>query len=380
VTTALPSFRNALGWSFVLNGGRQAINTVILLVLAALLGPTSFGVVAMASVFVLLIQSVLTNGFVAAIVQRKDLEPEHLDAMFWVSLGLSVAMALPCIALSGVWADLNRTPELQPVLIALSALIPIQGLVTVQEAILRREMRFRPLAMRANVSVVIGGLVGVALAFAGAGTGALVAQQLVQAVVALLLLWAIADWRPKLRFSWPHARPMLGFAGTSSLATAGVVLSNRADALVIGLFFGPTAVGLYRFGARIIDMGVDVLVRSLQAVSLPELSRLQSDQAAFTTRLRQLLQTSSLLCLPAMAVIAAGARPFVEIMGPEWTAATWPMVILCLVGGIRSVVLFSGPMLQALGRPRALVVLVWSGTALSALCFVIAGLLLEDAS
>jgi teichuronic acid exporter len=371
---------NALAWSFVLTGGRQLINTVVLLVLAGLLGPTAFGVIAMASVFILLVQTVLTQGFVAAIIQREDLEEEHLDSMFWVALGLSVAMALPCIALSGVWADINRTPELQPVLIALSALIPIQGLVTVQEAILRREMRFRALAVRTNGSLLVGGAVGIALAFAGAGTAALVAQQLVQAVVALVMLWAIADWRPHLRFSWVHAKPMLGFAGTNSVATVGIVLSNRADALVIGLFFGPAAVGLYRFGSRFVDMGVDVLVRSLQAVSLPELSRLQRDKEAFASRLQQLLQASSLLCVPTMAVIAACAMPFIDLMGSEWSAAATPMVILCLAGAVRSVVLFTGPMLQALGRPRALVVLVWVATVLSLSSFVIAGVLLEDES
>lgn len=375
-----PSFRNALRWSYVMDGSRQGITMVVTLMLAGILGPRAFGTVAMATVYVLFVQMLLQQGMVPALIQRKDLHPQHLDTAFWMVTGSSAVLALLSVALSGPWAALNDLPDLQPVIIALSLLIPLKGLVVVQEARLRRQLRFRPLAIRTTVAVLAGGIVGIAMALRGVGIWALVAQQLTTGLVEVVVLWSLSGWRPSLRFSGRSAKELLSFSTGSSLASLGVFVNNRADAVLIGLFFGPVAVGLYRFASRWVDLLIDVSVRSLQAVSLPALSRHQDQRDRFDDRLLSIFSASALLALPALGVLAASSDALMALVGPEWAAAATPMRILCGVGAVRALILFNGPMLQALGRTRQLAMLSWITGALSALGFVVAGLVLTDSS
>ncbi len=374
------TFGNALKWSYVMDGGRQAITTILAFVLAGVLGPAAFGTVAMATVYILLINLIMQQGMIPAIIQRRNLKPEHLDSAFWMIMMTSVVLAVISFTLSGWWASVNQLPELRAIIVALSLTIPIKGLVLVQEALLRREMNFRPLAIRANTSVVIGGGVGIVLAFQGYGVWSLVAQQLATGVVDLVVLWSISPWRPRVSFSLPCAKELLSFSATSSLASFGLFVNTRSDALLIGLLFGPAAVGLYRFAIRLIDLVIDTAVRSLQAVSLPELSRLQDDRKEFSRRLVEMLRLSSILALPALGILGAASGPLMAMIGPEWTAASAPLKVLCLVGAVRALTFFNGPMLQAIGRPKHLAAMVWGAAVLSTSAFLVAGLLLSNAS
>lgn len=374
------TFRNALGWSYVMNGGQYLITTVITLVLAALLGPTVYGTVAMALVYVLFIEMLLQQGMVPAIVQRPDLRPAHLDTAFWMLIGASVALTGTSILAADWWAAVNRTPELASVIRWLSLLIPLKALILVHDALLRRAMRFRSLAVRSNVAALVSGGVGLVLALTGFGVWALVAQQVSKSVVELIVLWWASDWRPRVRFSPAAARDLLGYTAGASLASIGVFVNNRADALLIGLFLGPTAVGLYRFAARFVDMVIDITVRSLQAVSLPELARLQHDRAQFNDRAISIVRLSAVLALPLLGVLAGASDALIDLVGPEWSAASNPLKLLCVVGAVKVIGLVTGPLLQALGKVQVLALVAWGSAALSAASFTIAGVLLADAS
>ncbi len=146
------SFRSALRWSYVMDGSRQGITMVVTLVLAGILGPADFGTVAMATVYVLFVQMLLQQGTIPALIQRKDLRPEQLDSAFWMVLVTSGVLTVLSVALSGWLASVNRLPDLQAVISILSVLILVKGLIVVQEAWLRRQMNFRPLAIRTTVS------------------------------------------------------------------------------------------------------------------------------------------------------------------------------------------------------------------------------------
>ncbi len=155
---------------------------------------------------------------------------------------------------------------------------------------MRRDLNMRPLAVRTNISVIFGGIVGVVFAFIFRNVWALVAQQLATSACDVLVLWWYSDWRPKFRFAWWAAKDLLSFSIGSSLASLGVFVNGRADVLITGLFFGGVAVGLYRFASRLVDTVVSVTVTSLQGASLPELSRYQDNPARFRERMKSVLR------------------------------------------------------------------------------------------
>ena len=374
------SLSKAVRWSYVMDGGNQAVTAGITLVLARILGPVEFGVMAMAIAYLAFVELLVKQGMGSAIIQRKDLEPRHLHSAFWMIIAAAAAMTAISAFTSDWWAQLNRTPLLQPVILALSPVIVLHAISVVPDAVLRRRMEFRALAIRANVSSAVGGAVGVACAFAGAGVWSLVAQQLSTALLSAVIVSIAAGWLPRPEFSWIAARQLLPFSGSTLLGGLGVFVNNRADALLIGLFFGPTVVGLYRLAVRLTEMIVGLSVRALTSVALPELSRAQDDEPLLARRLVKVTWLAGITGVPALGILLACSAPLLTLLGDEWRLAIAPMRILCVVGIVRVVGAFSGPLLQAVGKPHKLAALSWTAGAMSAAAFVLAAELLKDSA
>jgi hypothetical protein len=172
-------------------------------------------------------------------------------------------------------------------------------------------------------------------------------------------------------------RDLLGFSVGSFLASIAVFIGNRADDILTGLFFGPVAIGLYRFAYRLVDTIVEGLSRSLQSVALPELSRLQDRRAAFADRMVSIVTVSGLLVVPVLAVVAVAGPSLLAVLGDRWTAASKALAVLCAVGSLRALNMLSAPMLQALGRPHLLAVYAWVSAFLSTAAFLATGILLR---
>jgi PST family polysaccharide transporter len=372
------SFFGSLKWAFTMTWADRAFSVAFTLVLAAILGPRDFGIVALALIYIAVVQLFLEGGIQTAVVQREDLESDHLDSAFWVNLGWCVLLAGASFLLAGWWARLNGVPELEDVVRVLSVLLVIYGLTIVQLALFQREMRFRALAIRETTAVLVGGVLGLVLALRGAGVWALVAQQLGFAVTQLVLLWALSTWRPRFRFSRAHAFDLLGFSSGVFLSNLGGFLNRRADALLMGIFFGPTAVGLYRLADRFSDNVLELTMRPVGHVSLPFFSRLQNDRPALRQAVASSIRTTLILTVPAMAVMAACSDFLMALMGPEWEPAADVLKLLALVGIGKAIVFFTGPLLFAVARPHFRAVMLWVLAAISAGTVLLVGWLLTD--
>jgi PST family polysaccharide transporter len=374
------SFRSSLKWAVVMNWGQRGISILFTILLAAILGPSDFGVVAMALVYVMLIEVFLEQGLSTAIIQRKELAPEHLDAAFWLNLAWGVVLAGVGVATAGLWARVTDTPKLEPVIQVLSITLVLMALTIVQQAILQRELEFKKLALRANVAALAGGACGLALALVGAGVWALVAQQLTTQTVSLILLWSISQWVPRLRFSWKHATDLLGFSADVFVANLGGFLSRRADTFLIGIFFSPAVVGIYRLADRFIDVLLELTMRPVAAISLPHFSRQQDDIVELRGTVGRCIRIALYTTVPTLLVVAACSEHVLAVVGTEWVVGATALKLLAVVGIIKGFVFFAGPLLFAVARPRLRAIVLWSLALVSAGMVVAAGVVFEDAS
>lgn len=380
IPAASERFGRAVGWSFVMNGVRLLATLGTTFILAGLLGPRLFGTVSLALIYISLLQLLMQQGLIPAIIQRPGLTRRHLDSAFWMTITASVLLTIVSIVSSGWWANVNDAPDAEQVIWALSTLLIIKGLVVVQEALLRRQMHFRDLAVRTTVASVSGAVVGLTWAIIEPSIWALVAQQVTTELMGCVVLWSVSGWRPRLRF-WPdEARQLVGFAGKASLSSFGVFINNRVDALLVGVFFGPAAVGLYRLAARVVESAIEVTVQPIQHVSLPEFSRHQGDPDRQRSRFITLVATSTAIGAPVMATVFASADSLMATVGDEWKAAAPALQLLCVVGLVRAMTMLNGAAIQAAGRPGAQAMLTWVAAGLSAAAFVAAGLALTDRS
>jgi O-antigen/teichoic acid export membrane protein len=374
------SLKSAVMWAYVLSWGAQGIAMISTFVLAWRLGPSAFGVVAMAALYIAFIQMFLEMGLGAAIVQREELEPEHCDSVFWLTLLMSLVLMGLSVALSGWWASVNNTPKLANVIIVLSAILPIQGLTVVQESLLKRQMNFKSLAIRTHAATLLGACTSVTLVLVfNWGVWALVAEDVLAATLELALLWRLGSWRPRMRVSIRHLKQILGFSMHVLSSTLGTFAQRRSDSLLIGLFFGPRAVGLYRLADRLVNMVIEIVTRPLIVVLLPHFSRMQNDPDRLRDGALSNIRSSVLLTVPVMGMLAALATPICAALGPKW-AFTAPIIrVLCVIGCVRAVTLFTGPLLQAANRPRSFAYLTWSLAIANVGVFVATGLWLRNA-
>jgi O-antigen/teichoic acid export membrane protein len=380
MTESTPVFGHALKWATVMTAGTRAVTTGVTFLLAALLGPSDFGLFSVALVYVSLVYVLLEQGFKTAIIQREQLDPEHLDSAFWLNLGWCLLLGAFVYLSAGWWADVNNMPELESVLEVLSLLVVVEGLGIVQSALLQRSLAFKRLAVRSNLGAVLGGAVGVSLALAGSGVWALVAQQLVLESTLMVMVWALSPWRPRLRFSAAHSRQLLGFSVNVMAANLAAFVGRRADALLMGIFFGPVAVGLYRLADRFVDVVLDVTMRPVGVLSLPLLSRHQSDPERLRETAFKCLRITLLIALPGLLVVLATSDELVAVLGDEWADATVPLELLCLAGVGKAVGLLTGPVLFAVSRPRFRAVMLWAIAGVSTVAVLVVGQLLRSGS
>ncbi|MGC2331976.1 MAG: oligosaccharide flippase family protein [Candidatus Acidiferrales bacterium] len=374
------SFANALKWAYAGNWGERAFSALFAIILAAILGPRDFGTVSIALIYIGFLQMFLDQGFMAALIQKQDLEPEHVDSVFWMDLALSLVLVAISILLSGWWAAKNHAPQIGVIISALSVCIPIEALAAVQATILKKEMDFRSLTIRSNVSILISGAVGIGMAIRGFGVWSLVGQQIVRDSTSLVILWKMSPWRPSVRFSGRHLRDLTGFSSSNFLAQLGIFADQQAGSIALGFFFGPVAVGLYRVADRIANSIIVMATSSVQAVALPEFSRLQDRPVELRKSALTCVHLSSVVSLPALAGLAAVSGPLMAVIGPQWIPAAGVLKILSVLGMFLIFVFFTGPLLQALSKTRDLAFLEWARTAVGVTLLVIAGFCVRNRS
>ena len=360
--------------------GQRGIALALTFVLAAILGPKAFGIVAMAMAYILFIEMLVAQGMGATIIQRKDLTADHLDSVFWLILGAAFALAGISVVLSPWWAAVNDLPELTAVIRVLSLSIPIKGLMVVQYALLQRKMDFRSLALLSGISSFTGGTVGVTMAFAGCGVWSLVAQQLVDSATATIAMWAVSKWRPRLRFSFRQARELLGFSGGVFASQLGVYVAAQSDAILMGIFFGPVAVGLYRIADRLMRVLLEVTTRSIQIVALPHFSSLQDNPERLRDAVLSCIRLSATITIPAMAILAVTSDEIMAVLGEKWAASAVVLRIVVILGITKALTLFTGPLLLAKARLKLTAVLIWSLALGTATAILAVGAFMDNAA
>ena len=340
-------------WAAIRTWGVQFGSLLVYVVMARLLGPADFGLIAMAAVYMDAIDRLVDSGFADAIVQRKELSDGHLDSAFWTSVALALAGILTTFLAAPLLARVLGEPRLVHVMWGLSVIVLFTALRSVQTGLLRRRLAFRALALRGITSVWIGGAVGIAMAFAGLGVWSLVGQQIARECVGVLVLWATSDWRPGLRATRAHLRELWQIAAPIMGSRLLLVGQRRASDFIIGGALGSVALGFFAVGQRIVTALTRMMVDSIAQVAFPTFARLQGDPDRLLAGYYRAMRYSALLAFPAFLGAAALAPEIVLVgLGERWAASVMVMQVLCVLGITWTAWEFNSAVLQAVGAVR----------------------------
>lgn len=323
-------------WMVYGKGGYAALQLVVLAVLARLVSPAEFGVMSAALAVIGLSAIVSQLGMGPALVQRHDLEPRHIDTGFVTSVLLGVLLGGLIWAAAPMAAAFFRIDEVAPVLRTLAWVFPLQGVATVAESLIKRDLQFRWLANIDIISYSLGyGAVaityGVFGGWRGGGVWALVLGTIGQYVVrAALLLW---NRRPRLppRPEGRAFRELMYFGSGFTVARIANQLALEGDNLVVGRFLGAEALGFYGRAYRLMSAPASGFATVLDAVLFPAMARVQADPRRLATAYRRSAALVALVILPLSATWVLLAPEIVHIvLGPRWSSAVVPLQILAL--------------------------------------------------
>lgn len=312
---------------------RQGVQFGVSIVLARLLTPSDFGVIALTSFFATLSTVFVQGGLMVALIQRQDIGAVEESSIFWLNLIASTLLAGVVVAIAPLVAGYYDRPVLRPLLWLAAAQIVIAALGAVHGTLLIRDLRFRQLATVGLAASLISGAIGIAAALLGAGVWALGLQILFAAIMTTAGTWWANDWRPRAILSIGSIRPLLGFGAWLSLSNLLDVIYTQGFSLLIAKLHGLRAVGLYTRAANTQALPSNILFMIIARVALPLFSAKASDPAALRRGARLAVGIPMLLNVPVMLGLVLLSDPIIRVLfGAQWTAAAPILSILAVAG------------------------------------------------
>jgi O-antigen/teichoic acid export membrane protein len=323
------------------------------MILARMLEPADFGLVAMATALVGAIQMFSDGGLGQATVQRSSLTDTQVSNLFWANVLLALIVGAAIAALGPLVAAFYGESRLEGITVAVGATVALSGLGIQHTALLSRQMRFKALAAIQVVSALAGWVAAIVFATLGFGYWALVANNSMFALAGIAAAWILCGWRPGLPCRGAGTWHLLRFGGTVSLAGFANYLSRNSDNILIGRFLGETPLGIYDRAYQLMLKPLRKANAPISAVLQPTLSRLGDDPVAFETSSVRLFRVMAYCATPFVVLLAVFSHEAISVLlGEKWIDAVEPFRWLALSCAAQVVTLQGGNMFISQGCGR----------------------------
>ena len=360
---------------FWVGGGqvfRQILGVITSVILARLLAPTDFGLIALAYVFIELGQLFADFGIGAAVIQSKQVTRTVLSSAFWANVVVGLVLMVIMLAAAPVVGHYYDDTRIVWILVSLSITLLLSGMVVVPRATLHKELRFGFAVKAQMMGSLIGSIVAVVMALGGMGVWSLVAQPVCGSTVTLTLTLWYARWRPHWEYSWNSIRSLAQFSanvlGTSVLSH----LNNNADKLLVGKVLGNAALGFYSLAFQLMLYPMTHVASVIVKVLFPTLSALQDDLPRLRNAYLKSTAAVALITFPLMIGLLVVSRDFVDVVfGEKWLPMVPVLQVLCLVGMGKSVATTVGAVYLSTARTREHFLIALVMLPLSVVAFVI---------
>lgn len=349
-------------WLAVSYGGAQVVTFVVTSVLAHLIAPSAFGLVATAAVVIASIAYLQESGLGMALIHRRTDVDVAAGSVLVFSVLASLVLYAASFVLAPLVARLFGEPGLTSVLRVLTLLVIPRAVGMVPAVLIERELAFGSRARGELAGSIVQACTAVPLAAAGAGVWSLVVGQLVGETVQTAIYWVVAPFRPSPRlFDWKILRQLSRYGRHVLGANILFVIGGNVDTAVVARLLGATDVGFYNIAWRLSNLPATGIAYIIGRVMFPAYSTLQDNRPAFREAFLTNVRRVSIVSLPVGVGILLAAGPIVTgIFGERWSAAVGPLQILAVFGLVRSVSGATGSVFQAAGRPQLVTLLnIW---------------------
>ena len=326
-----------LVWGAVNNGATQVLNAIFGIVLARLLSPDDYGLIAMLLVFSTVATALQDSGFVIALTNKRDATHDDYNAVFWFNILVSIVAYVILFSVSPWIATFYN----EPILTSLSRYFFLGFFIAsfsiVPRAILFRRLQQRELALMALSSLLISGTVGITLAANGFAFWGIATQTLVFNLCVTILSWYFSKWRPSFQTSlstiYSSLKPLLGFSCKMLFTYIFNNINNNIFSLLLGRLYNKTEAGIYSQAQKWNVMGSNTITGMIQGIAQPTFVQVGDDKERLCRAFSKMLRFTCFISFPAMLGLALIAREFIVITVTEkWLPSASLMQLLCIAG------------------------------------------------
>lgn len=338
-------------WHFSQLLVRRSINLVVTLILARILVPEDFGLVAMMTVFLAIGSSLMNSGFKQALIRMQYATNLDFNTAFYSNLILGMLAYGVLFATAPLIAKFYNESKLIDLVRVAAIGVIINSFLVVQEAKIHRSLNFKAEMQAIFPAGILSGLLAIILAYEGLGVWVLVVQMLVFALINTTILWLKQGWRPSLIFNRQSFSEMYGFGYKLFITGVLDAVFKNIYVIVIAKLFNASVAGFYFFAEKVKDMVINQLISSIQTVTYSTLANMHDNDEKLKNGYRKIISITTFFIFPAMAIMAALAVPIFECMMPEnWLFAAPYLQILCLAGLLDPVIHINSNLIKVKGR------------------------------
>lgn len=342
---------SGLIWKFAERISAQIVTFVVSIILARLLEPSYYGIIAIVNVFIALANVFAISGLGNSLIQKKDADNTDFSTVFYFNILMGIVLYIIVFFSAPVIAGFYRMPILSPVLRVMGIRMIVASINNVQHAYVSKNMMFRRFFWATLIGTIISATVGITMAYKGFGVWALVGQYLTNTTVDTIVLWFTVRWRPKFLFSFKRLRRLFSFGWKllcSSLLDTGY---NELRSLVIGKMYTSADLAYYNKGKSFPNLVVTNINTSIQSVLFPAMSNIQDKKEQVKAMTRRSIRVCSYIMLPIMIELALVAEPFVKLLlTDKWLPCVPFLQISCFVMAMRPIHTSNLQAIKAMGR------------------------------
>ena len=318
-------------WKLLERFSSQAISLLVAIILARLLLPADFGVIAILVVFIELANVIIDGGLNTALVQKKEADDLDFSTILFVSLTLAGVLYLILFCVAPFIADFYNNQILTSVLRILSINLFLNSFNAIQRAYVSKHMLFNKLFYCNLAAILASGITGITMAYTGWGIWALVYQQIVYQVVLTITMWFIINWRPIIAFSRQRFKGLFNYGWKIFATNMIIAIYENIRSLIIGKIYQPATLAFFDRGKQFPNLIITNISISLQTILLPTFADIQDDRERVKLIMKKSIRIINFIILPLLTILAACAKPLIILLLTEkWLEAAPFMQIFCI--------------------------------------------------
>lgn len=340
-----------LFWRFAERCGAQGVAFVVSIVLARMLAPEDYGLIALVTVFTSILQVFVDNGLGNALIQKKEADDLDFSTAFYANVVFCLVLYIVAYLAAPLVAKFYNNDSLTGIFRVLCLTVLISGVKNIQQAYVSRKMIFRKFFFATLIGTIGAAVIGIYMAYRGYGVWALVAQQVFNTLIDTIVLWISVKWRPKWMFSFKRLKVMFDYGWKLLASSLITTIYNDIRQLIIGRVYSAEDLAYYNKGKQFSDVVVVNINASIDSVLLPVLSKSQDDKTRVRELTRRSIKISSYIMWPLMFGLMAVGEPFIELVLTEkWLPCVPYLYIFCFTNGMMPIQTANLNAIKAMGR------------------------------